>query len=82
MKALVSVDCATGALRRYERVGDGTARLTHAIYPPEWPVGQEWEAGSTESFRIAPAEEFAITETPMLKPDHDAPWRCDPNDVA
>jgi len=82
MHALATLCRATGTVRRYERVGDGTARLTHEAIPIVWGNGYEWQCGLIEEFRTAPHPAFAITETPLLKPEHDAPWRCDPHDVA
>ena len=82
MHAIASLCCATGAVRRYELIGDGTARLTHEAVPIGWGGGYEWQSGIIEEFRANPDPGFAITERPLLKQEHDAPWRCDPLDVA
>lgn len=82
MHALVSICCASGALRRYERIGDGSARMTHEVIPDGWGPGWEWLASDVDTFRTTPPSAYAQIETPLLKPEHDAPWRCDPPDVA
>lgn len=79
---LVSICCASGALRRYEPVGDGSARMTHEVIPDGWGPGWEWLVSDVDIFRTQPPTPYAIKETPLLKPDHDAPWRVDPNDAA
>lgn len=82
MHALVTICCASGTLRRYERIGDGTTRMTHEAIPEAWGPGWEWDARDVEAMRTTPPTAFAVHETPLIKPDHDAPWRCDPTDVA
>jgi hypothetical protein len=82
MIALVTLNCNTGVLRRYERVDATLARLTHEAMPASWGSMFEWEAGCVEEFRSNPDPDFAVNEIPILKPDHDAPWRFDPDNAA
>lgn len=74
MSALVSVCCATGALRRYERTGERTSatpplRLTHECIPEDWGTGWEWDKRDIGIMRSSPPTAYAIhEETHELSP--------------
>lgn len=65
MTSLVSVDCRTGELARYE-TNPPHIRRTHSAIPNGGPT--ELTAGLIESFRVQPPEEFRDGPEPPSPP--------------
>ena len=59
MTAVLSIDCKTGALRRYESGGE-MPRLTHLATPIGGPSVLNHKI--IEQFRSSPSNEFAVDE--------------------
>lgn len=64
MTALVSIEPATRAIRRWECGGD-RPRLTHEA---EWPAEMPVTPGQVEMFRLSPPVEFRVDQAPKPPP--------------
>lgn len=74
MHSLVTLDTATGAIRRYERAAPRQARMTHEAFLEDDQAKRLAEGrafllqADVEAFRVHPSDEFAIKREPDARP--------------